>query len=39
MFKYDYNDDHNIKDDLVNIDPAKVLNNICQKHSNRLVIA
>ena len=31
--------DNNIKDDLVDIDPVKVLNNICQKHSNRLVIA
>ena len=37
--EYNYNDDNNIKDDLVDIDPVKVLNNICQKNSNRLVIA
>ena len=36
--EYNYND-NNIKDDLVDIDPVKVLNNIRQKHSNRLVIA
>ena len=36
--EYHYND-NNIKDDLVDIDPVKVLNNIRQKHSNRLVIA
>ena len=35
--EYNYND-NNIKDDLVDINPVKVLNNI-QKHSNRLVIA
>ena len=37
--EYNYNDEKNIKNDLVDIDPVKVLNNICQKHSNRLVIA
>ena len=36
--EYDYND-NNIKDDLVDIDHIKVLNNIHQKHSKRLVIA
>ena len=36
--EYYYND-NNIEDDLVDIDPAKALNNILQKHSNRLVIA
>ena len=36
---YNYNDDNNIKDNLLDIDPVKVLNNICQKHCNRLVIA
>ena len=36
--EYNYND-NNSKDDLVDIDPVKVLNNIRQKHSNRLVIA
>ena len=36
--EYNYND-NNIKDNLVDIDPVKVLNNIHQKHSNRLVIA
>ena len=35
--EYNY-DDNNIKDDLVDINPVKVLNNI-QNHSNRLVIA
>ena len=35
--KYNYNDNY-IKDDLVDIDPVKVLNNTCQKCSNRLVI-
>ena len=35
-YNYNYN---NIKDDLVDIDPVKVLNNIRQKQSNRLVIA
>ena len=34
-----YCNDDNIKGDLVDIDPVKVLNNIRQKHSNRLVIA
>ena len=37
--EYNYNDEKNIKDDLVDIDPIKVLNNIRQNHSNRLVIA
>ena len=37
--EYNYNDEKNIKNDLVDIDPVKVLNNIHQKHSNRLVIA
>ena len=37
--EHNYNDDNNIKDDLVDIDPLKVLNNICQKYCNRLVIA
>ena len=36
--EYSYND-NNSTDDLVDIDPVKVLNNIPQKHSNRLVIA
>ena len=36
--KYYYND-NNIKDDLVDINPVKVLNNIRQNHSNRLEIA
>ena len=36
--EYNY-DDNNIKDDLVDIDHVKVLNNIHQKHSKRLVIA
>ena len=36
--EYNYND-NNIKDDLVDIDPVKVLNNIRQKHYNMLVIA
>ena len=36
--EYNYND-NNIKDDLADIDPVKVWNNILQKHSNRLVIA
>ena len=36
--EYNYND-NNIKDDLVDIDPVKVLDKIRQKHSNRLVIA
>ena len=35
--EYNYND-NNIKDDLVDIDPVKVLDKILQKHSNRLVI-
>ena len=36
----EYNYNHkNIKDDLGDIYPVKVLNNIRQKHSNRLVIA
>ena len=35
-YNYNYN---NIRDDLVDIDPEKVLNNIRQKHSNRIVIA
>ena len=34
-----YYNDNNINDDLVYINPVKVLNNIHQKHSNRLVIA
>ena len=34
-----YYNGNNIEDDLVDIDPVKALNNICQKHSNRLVIA
>ena len=37
-YEYNYND-NNIKDNLVDIDPVKVSNNIHQKHSNRLVIA
>ena len=37
--KYNNNDDNNIKDDLVDIDPVKVLTTILQKHCNRLVIA
>ena len=37
-YEYNYND-NNIKDNLVDIDPVKVLNNIDQKHSHRLVIA
>ena len=36
--KYYYND-NDIKHDLADIDPVKVLNNTRQKHSNRLVIA
>ena len=36
--EYNY-DDNNIKDDLVDIDHVKALNNIHQKHSKRLVIA
>ena len=36
---YNYNDDNNIKDNLLDIDHVKVLNNICRNHSNRLVIA
>ena len=36
--EHNYND-NNIKDDLADIDPVKVWNNILQKHSNRLVIA
>ena len=36
--EYNYNYS-NIRDDLVDIDPEKVLNNIRQKHSNRIVIA
>ena len=35
--EYNYND-NNIKDDLVDIDTVKVLNNIRQRHSKRLVI-
>ena len=38
LSQYNYND-HNIKDDLVDIDPVKALDKIHQKHSNRLVIA
>ena len=37
--EYNYNNDKKIKDDLVHIDPVKVLNNIHQKHCNRLIIA
>ena len=40
--EYNYNDDNNDlidNDDLVDTDPVKVLNNIHQRHSNRLVIA
>ena len=37
--KYYNNDDNNIKDELADTDPVKVLNNICQKDSNRLAIA
>ena len=36
--EYNYND-NNIKNDLVDIYPVKILNNIRQKHSNSLVIA
>ena len=36
--EYYYND-NNIKNDLVDIEPVKVLNNIRQNHFNRLVIA
>ena len=36
--EYNY-DDNNIKDDLVDIDHVKILNNIHQKHSKWLVIA
>ena len=36
--EYNYYD-NNIKDDLVDIDHVKALNNIHQKHSKRLVIA
>ena len=34
----EYNYNNNIKDDSGDIDPVKVLDKICQKHSNRLVI-
>ena len=37
-YEYYYND-INIKNDLVDIEPVKVLNNIRQNHFNRLVIA
>ena len=37
--EYNNNDGNNIKDDLVGIDPAKVLNNFYQKHSSMLVIS
>ena len=37
--EYNCNDNNNIKDDLEDIDPVKVLNNIHQKHSHRLAIA
>ena len=36
--EYDYND-NNIKDDLEDFDPVRVMDNIRQKHSNMLVIA
>ena len=37
--EYSYNEDNSIKNDLVDIDPAKVMINIHQKTSIRLVIA
>ena len=37
--EYNCNDDNNIKDDLVDTDPVKVLSNIYLNHSNRLSIA
>ena len=37
--EYNCNDNNKIKDDLEDIDPVKVLNNIHQKHSHRLAIA
>ena len=37
--EYNNNDGNNIKDDLVGIDPANVLNNFYQKHSSMLVIS
>ena len=37
--KYYNYDDNNIKDELADTDPVKVLNNICRKDSNRLAIA
>ena len=39
ILRSEYFCNDNIKDDLVDIDPVKILNNIRQKHSNRLVIA
>ena len=39
IFRSEYYCNDNIKDDLVDIDPVKILNNIRQKHSNRLIIA
>ena len=38
-YEYNCNYDNNIKDDLVDIYPVEVLNNIHQKHYNMLVIA